>query len=119
MKTTKKEKISGYSILIFASFLALFPLFWTFSTSIKNRVDTYTLPPKFFDFTPTFKNYTSLFAIDAFPKIYLNTILYATTISILWYFFNETSMLVYLDYGLAIVWFFQDILWIFFRFVIG
>ena len=74
MKTTKKEKISGYSILIFASFLALFPLFWTFSTSIKNRVDTYTLPPKFFDFTPTFKNYSSLFAIDAFPKIYLNTI---------------------------------------------
>jgi ABC-type glycerol-3-phosphate transport system permease component len=74
MKTTKKEKISGYSILIFASFLALFPLFWTFSTSIKNRIDTYTLPPKFFDFTPTFKNYSSLFAIDAFPKIYLNTI---------------------------------------------
>jgi hypothetical protein len=46
-----------------------------------------------------------------FNKIYLNTILYATTISILWHFFNETSMLVYLDYGLAIVWFFQDILW--------
>jgi len=74
MKTTKRERITGYSILAFASFLALFPLFWTFSTSIKNRVDTYTLPPKFFDFTPTFKNYTSLFAIDAFPKIYLNTI---------------------------------------------
>lgn len=74
MKVTKKDKYSSYLVLIFASFLALFPLFWTFSTSIKNRVDTYTLPPKFFDFTPTFKNYSSLFRIDAFPKIYLNTI---------------------------------------------
>lgn len=75
MKVTKKDKYSSYFVLIFASFLALFPLFWTFSTSIKNRVDTYTLPPKFFNFTPTFKNYSSLFKIDAFPKIYLNTIL--------------------------------------------
>ena len=74
MKVTKRDKYSSYFVLIFASFLALFPLYWTFSTSIKNRVDTYTLPPKFFDFTPTFKNYTSLFKIDAFPKIYLNTI---------------------------------------------
>lgn len=74
MKTTKKDKIFGYLILIFASLLALFPLFWTFSTSIKSRIDTYTLPPKFFNFTPTFKNYTSLFSIDAFPKIYFNTI---------------------------------------------
>jgi ABC-type glycerol-3-phosphate transport system permease component len=74
MKVTKKEKFSSYFVLIFASFLALFPLFWAFSTSIKDRVDTYTLPPKFFNFTPTLKNYTSLFSIDAFPKIYLNTI---------------------------------------------
>jgi ABC-type glycerol-3-phosphate transport system permease component len=75
MKTTKRDKISGYLILVFASLLALFPLFWTFSTSIKTRVDTYSLPPKFFNFTPTFKNYKSLFSIDAFPKIYMNTIL--------------------------------------------
>jgi multiple sugar transport system permease protein len=74
MKTTRRSQYSSYAVLLFASFLALFPLFWTFSTSIKNRVDTYTLPPKFFNFTPTFKNYTSLFKIDAFPKIYLNTI---------------------------------------------
>ena len=74
MRTTKRDKLSGYLILVFASLLALFPLFWTFSTSIKTRVDTYSLPPKFFNFTPTFKNYKSIFAIDAFPKIYLNTI---------------------------------------------
>ena len=48
-----------------------------------------------------------------FNKIYRNTILLSTTISIIWHFFNETSKLVYLDYGLAIIWFLQDILWSF------
>jgi len=82
MKISKKNKLTSYAVLIFSSFMALFPLFWTFSTSIKNRIDTYTLPPKFFNFTPTFKNYTSLFKIDAFPKIYLNSI-FVTVISTL------------------------------------
>ena len=44
---------ASYSLLFVASFLSLFPLFWTISTSIKDRVDTYSLPPKFFSFTPT------------------------------------------------------------------
>jgi hypothetical protein len=48
-----------------------------------------------------------------FNRIYRNTILYSTTISILWHFFNETYKLVFLDYGLAIVWFIQDVLWSF------
>lgn len=74
MKVKKKGMLSSYLILTIASFMALFPLFWTFSTSIKNRVDTYTLPPKFFNFSPTLKNYSALFQIDAFPRIYLNTI---------------------------------------------
>ena len=70
----RTKKLLSYSLLILASFLSLFPLFWTVSTSIKNRVDTYTLPPKFFDFTPTLKNYSSLFSLDDFWQIYLNSI---------------------------------------------
>lgn len=70
----RTKKLLSYSLLILASFLSLFPLFWTVSTSIKNRVDTYTLPPKFFDFTPTLKNYSSLFSLDDFWPIYLNSI---------------------------------------------
>ena len=66
---------ASYSLLIGASFLSLFPLFWTISTSIKDRVDTYSLPPKFFSFTPTLKNYTSLFALEKFWQIYSNSII--------------------------------------------
>jgi ABC-type glycerol-3-phosphate transport system permease component len=52
----------------------MFPIFWTISTSIKARIDTFTLPPKFFNFTPTWKNYQLLFSLDGFWKIYFNTI---------------------------------------------
>jgi len=70
----KLNRLSSYLLLTFASLLALFPLFWTVSTSIKNRVDTYTLPPKFFSFTPTLKNYISLFELEQFWQIALNSI---------------------------------------------
>jgi multiple sugar transport system permease protein len=69
------KRSASYSLLFLASFFSLFPLFWTISTSIKDRVDTYSLPPKFFSFTPTLKNYTSLFSLEKFWQIYSNSII--------------------------------------------
>ncbi|MEI7642355.1 MAG: carbohydrate ABC transporter permease [Actinobacteria bacterium] len=86
MKRISLGKVTSYGILIISSFASLFPLFWTFSTSIKNRTDTYVLPPKFFNFHPTLKNYISLFKIKTFPHIYLNSIfitLMSTLISLI------------------------------------
>jgi ABC-type glycerol-3-phosphate transport system permease component len=74
MKTLKNHWLS-YLILLVATFTALFPLFWTVSTSIKFKVETYVLPPKLINFTPTAKNYTSLFAMESFTRIYMNSIL--------------------------------------------
>jgi len=71
----KPGKIFSYLILSTAVFVSLFPIFWTLSTSIKTRVDTFTLPPKFFNFSPTLKNYQSLLQYDGFWRIYFNTIL--------------------------------------------
>ncbi|GDX23135.1 sugar ABC transporter permease [Actinomycetes bacterium] len=82
MKKISLRRILAYALLIISSFASLFPLFWTFSTSIKNRIDTYVLPPKFFNFQPTTKNYVSLFKIETFPHIYLNSI-FVTIISTL------------------------------------
>jgi multiple sugar transport system permease protein len=67
-------KLFSYLILLLATVFSLFPIFWTISTSIKTRIDTFTLPPKFFTFTPTLKNYQSLFQYDGFWRICLNTI---------------------------------------------
>jgi ABC-type glycerol-3-phosphate transport system permease component len=76
---TRRRKLLGdalsYGLLGIAVFLALFPLFWTISTSIKQRADTFVLPPKFFSFEPTFKNYLAIFNTAGFGKIYFNTIL--------------------------------------------
>mgnify|MGYP000867452454 CR=1 FL=1 len=55
-----------YATLVLATVIALFPIFWTVSTAIKERVDTYTVPPKFLLFAPTFRNFRNLFADSAF-----------------------------------------------------
>lgn len=66
-----------------AVFIALFPVFWTVSTSIKQRVDTFVLPPKFFAFEPTMKNYVVIFNTSGFGKIYWNTILITSASTLL------------------------------------
>jgi ABC-type glycerol-3-phosphate transport system permease component len=64
----------AYLLLGVAALVALFPLFWTLSTSIKQRADTFALPPRFIDFVPTWKNYLAIFDTAGFGRIYLNTI---------------------------------------------
>lgn len=68
------KTLGVYAALSAAALVALFPVFWTVSTSIKLRADTFALPPKFIDFTPTWKNYQQLFSSPDFGAIYLNTI---------------------------------------------
>lgn len=72
-------RAGAYAALILAALIALFPVFWTISTSIKTAVDTFALPPRFFDFVPTGKNYRQLFSTPGFLRIYLNTIFMTLT----------------------------------------
>jgi hypothetical protein len=43
-------------------------------------------------------------------KIYINTIIYSTTIGCI-YIYYPHNIILYIDYFLAILWFYQDILW--------
>jgi ABC-type glycerol-3-phosphate transport system permease component len=74
---------ASYAILALAAFIALFPLFWTLSTSIKQRNDTFILPPRFLNFEPTWKNYAAIFDTRGFAAIYANTILITTAATVL------------------------------------
>lgn len=77
MKRSTRRRITAlasYLVLLVASFIALFPIFWTLSTSIKTRNDTFILPPRFFSFEATWKNYLAIFQTRGFGQIYLNTI---------------------------------------------
>ena len=66
--------VASYAALSLACVVALFPLFWTVSTSIKTRVDSYAIPPKFFRFAPTAKNFRQLFHTPDFTKALWNTV---------------------------------------------
>ncbi|MDH4278584.1 MAG: carbohydrate ABC transporter permease, partial [Acidimicrobiia bacterium] len=63
--------------------VALFPVFWTLSTSVKSRVDTFANPPRFFDFVPTWKNYQNLFDDAQFITVLKNTVIMTVSSTIL------------------------------------
>lgn len=73
-RKTSLARLASYLILALVCFAALFPVFWTISTSVKTKIDTYSQPPKFFDFTPTWKNYESLFALPEFARVIFNSL---------------------------------------------
>ncbi|MFM7685264.1 MAG: carbohydrate ABC transporter permease [Actinomycetota bacterium] len=76
----------SHAALLLAAATALFPIYWTVATSMKNRADTFADPPRFVNFTATGKNYRQLFSSDEFSRVYLNTIvvtLVSTAISVL------------------------------------
>jgi len=51
----------------------LFPIIWTIITSLKNEVDAFSMPPKFF-FKPTFENYRTVFTKYPFVKYIYNSV---------------------------------------------
>lgn len=71
---SRSGRVVATATLVGATVVALFPVFWTISTSIKNRVDTFANPPRFVQFAPTAKNYRQVFDSDGFWRIYGNTI---------------------------------------------
>jgi multiple sugar transport system permease protein len=50
----------GYAVVILASIMAIFPIYWMVATSLKTRWDSWRLPPKWI-FVPTLENYVSVF----------------------------------------------------------
>lgn len=70
----RATRLISYLILGAAVVAALFPLFWTISTSIKSRVDAFADPPKFFSFDATAKNYRAMLGDERFIGIFWNTV---------------------------------------------
>ena len=80
---SRAGRFAAYVLLLVAVTAALFPLFWTFSTSIKNRIASFAMPPRFFNFTPTLKNYRKLFATDSFWQVVWNTVFITVTSTVI------------------------------------
>lgn len=55
---------------------SLFPIFWMISTSLKNRIDTWAMPPRWI-FVPTLENYREVLLSTPFPRYILNSVVVA------------------------------------------
>lgn len=51
------RRATPYVLIVLWTIIALFPIYWVITTSLKNPVDVITSPPKFFNFSPTVDNY--------------------------------------------------------------
>lgn len=90
---TRKLLANGlsYAGLLLASFIALFPVYWTVSTSIKQRDDTFVFPPKFISFQPTLKNYEAIFETRGFWQTCLNTVIITLASTLLCVFISTLA----------------------------
>ncbi|WP_422658701.1 carbohydrate ABC transporter permease [Paenibacillus sp. EC2-1] len=64
MKTRKKREkfdVVANVVVIFFAILNLFPLYWLFTSSLKNSSDVLKMPPDWWPATITFSNYTEVF----------------------------------------------------------
>jgi ABC-type glycerol-3-phosphate transport system permease component len=72
------RRIAFFFILVVIAFVALFPLYWVFTSSIKNYVDVFAMPPKL-TFTPTWDNYSEVFGGKRILHYVLNSVIVALT----------------------------------------
>jgi ABC-type glycerol-3-phosphate transport system permease component len=85
MKVSLLGKIASYLILAGATLFALFPIYWTFITSLRDRVDIFAEVPMFFGGTLSFDNWISVSGDPVFLTALLTTIMVtfiATVISV-------------------------------------
>jgi ABC-type glycerol-3-phosphate transport system permease component len=85
MKVSLFGKIASYLILAGATLFALFPIYWTFITSLRDRVDIFAEVPMFFGGTLSFDNWISVSGDPVFLTALLTTIMVtfiATVISV-------------------------------------
>jgi multiple sugar transport system permease protein len=70
-------KILLYVALILLSLCFLMPLIWMVSTSLKDTVQTYTVPPIWIPHPLRFENYPEALSAQPFDKFFANTAYYA------------------------------------------
>jgi multiple sugar transport system permease protein len=75
---------AGFGAVLFVALApAAFVFFWMLTSSFKQQVDIYSIPPKWFDFTPTFDNYREAFTRTPFGSYMTNSLIVAACSSLL------------------------------------
>src|SRR5437868_15512823 len=80
----QKDRSQGwqYALLVIASLIAILPVYWMLTISLKTEADQFASPPQWFFFTPTLEHYKDAFVTRSFGQ-YLATSAIVATLSTL------------------------------------
>jgi len=67
-----------YIVLIGYTIFCLYPIYFTFATSLQENVDIFKIPPKYI-FNPTLNNYFRVLYVYGFPKYITNSLIVSIT----------------------------------------
>ena len=63
-----KTRILKTGLLVLALVIALAPVYWMITISLKTEIDQFAVPPKWFSFTPTLQHYYDAFVTRSFGQ---------------------------------------------------
>lgn len=67
-----------YVVLLATLIVALAPVYWMFTISLKTEVDQFAAPPRWFSFEPTLEHYQDAFLVRSFGQYLVTSALVAT-----------------------------------------
>ncbi|MEV0793432.1 carbohydrate ABC transporter permease [Kribbella sp. NPDC050459] len=65
---------TGVAILVIAAMVALGPLLWTVTTSLRTPAEAFTNPPQWFSLHPDFSNYSAVFDRIPIGRFFVNSV---------------------------------------------
>jgi len=91
LKKMKINNILSLIILIFASFMVLFPVAWMLSTSLKTMQEMFVTPPRWIPQEITFRAFARIWTDYPFVRFFYNSILIVSTTTIVSLFFSSLA----------------------------
>jgi multiple sugar transport system permease protein len=73
----KIRTILKYVVSLLALVVALAPVYWMLTISLKREVDQFAVPPKWFSFSPTLEHYADAFLGRSFGQYLVNSLIVA------------------------------------------
>ncbi len=77
MSILKRRHLSRYLLIVLAVLIAVAPIYWMLTISLKLEVDQFAVPPRWFLFTPTLEHYRDAFLTRSFGQYLITSAIVA------------------------------------------
>lgn len=75
----KQRYLFKYLLVILAVLIAIIPIYWMLTISLKHEVDQFAVPPRWFLFTPTLEHYRDAFLTRSFGQYLITSAIVAVS----------------------------------------